>query len=71
MSLKDAVNAKKKRNSTSKQKTIKDVTQEPVKRLNVNIPESRLRAFKVKAITEGTDMSALINQWVEDYLKPK
>jgi predicted DNA binding CopG/RHH family protein len=40
-----------------------------MKRLNVNIPESRLKAFKVKAITEGTDMSSLINQWVDNYLK--
>jgi len=69
MSLKDAINVKKKRNTTGKQETIKDVTQEPIKRLNVNIPESRLRAFKVKAITEGTDMSALINEWVDDYIK--
>lgn len=69
MNLKDAINAKKKRTTKNKQNTIKAVTQEPTKRLNVNIPESRLKQFKVKAINEGTDMSALINQWVKDYLK--
>lgn len=69
MSLKDAINAKKKRTTKNKQETIKAVTQEPIKRLNVNIPESRLKKFKVKAINEGTDMSALINQWIETYLK--
>jgi predicted DNA binding CopG/RHH family protein len=69
MSLKDAINAKKQHNTENKQNTIKEVTQEPMKRLNVNIPESRLKAFKVKSITQDTDMSTLINQWIEQYLK--
>lgn len=69
MSLKDAIKTKKQQHNVNKQRALKEVTKEPVKRLNVNIPESRLKQFKIKAITEGTDMSTLINQWINNYLK--
>ena len=69
MSLKDAIKTKKQQHNVNKKSTLKEVTKEPMKRLNVNIPESQLKQFKVKAITEGTDMSTLINQWINNYLK--
>ena len=48
---------------------IADVTKEPLKRLNVNLPESVMKQFKAKAVMEGKDMSELVSRWIDDYLK--
>lgn len=69
MSLKDALAAKKSRATDQKAAAIADVTREPVKRLNVNVPESVLKQFKAKAVLEGKDMSELVNGWIAAYLK--
>lgn len=68
MSLKDALAAKKSRATDQKAAAIADVTKEPVKRLNVNVPESILKQFKAKAVLEGKDMSELVNGWIAEYL---
>jgi predicted DNA binding CopG/RHH family protein len=68
MSLKDAMAKKKSRTSTQKEAAIQEVTKEPMKRLNVNIAESKLMQFKAKSASEGKDMSTLIHQWVDEYL---
>ena len=68
MSLKDAMAKKKSRTSAQKEAAIQEVTKEPIKRLNVNIVESKLKRFKGKAATEGLEMTTLINQWVDEYL---
>lgn len=68
MSLKDALAAKKSRATDQKTAAIADVTKEPVKRLNVNVPESVLKQFKAKAVLEGKDMSELVNGWIGEYL---
>lgn len=70
MGLKDAVKAKKKRGNTKqKDAAIADVTKESIKRLNVNVPSSVYQKFKVKAAVQDTDMSAIVNQWILDYLE--
>ena len=43
-------------------------TEEPTKRLNVNLPESTFNAFKSKTAAEGATMSAFVLKWVNDYL---
>lgn len=68
MSLKSAVAAKKSRTNVQKEAAIQEVTQEPMKRLNVNVPESTLNAFKAKAASDGLKMSSLLNQWINEYL---
>ena len=69
MSLKDALAAKKSRDTDQKSAAIADVTKEPLKRLNVNLPESVMKQFKAKAAMEGKEMSELVNLWISTYLK--
>lgn len=68
MSLKDALAAKKSRDTDHKTAAIADVTKEPLKRLNVNLPESVMKQFKAKAAMEGKEMSALVSEWINHYL---
>ena len=68
MSLKDAVAAKKARTTTHKEAALAEVSKEPSKRLNVNVPASLLKQFKIAATTEGKDMTTLINQWITEYV---
>lgn len=39
-----------------------------LKRLNVKLPADLHYRFKVKAVTEGKDMTELINAWVREYV---
>ena len=68
MSLKEALEAKKSRTTAQKDAAIKEVRKAPMKRLNVNIPESKLKQFKGKAASEGLEMSTLIHTWIDEYL---
>ena len=69
MSLKDALAAKKSRDTDQKTAAIADVTKEPLKRLNVNLPESVMKQFKAKAAMDGKEMSALVSEWINQYLR--
>lgn len=69
MSLKDAVTKRAERTSTQKEAAVVEAGREPVKRLNVNLPESVLKQFKAQAAMEGKDMSELVKGWIETYLK--
>jgi len=69
VSLKDALAAKKNRDTDQKTAAIADVTKEPTKRLNVNLPASVMKQFKAKAAMEGKEMSALVNEWINHYLR--
>lgn len=69
MSLKDAVAKRAERTSVHKDAAVAEASREPVKRLNVNLPESVLKQFKAKAAMEGKDMSELVKGWIEGYLK--
>lgn len=71
MSLTGNAKQKKARKKVQENEAIKEVKKEPIKRLNVNVPESRFKAFKMKAISEDEDMTKLINQWIESYLNGK
>lgn len=69
MSLKAA--AAKRRTRTSKGKTVAlaEVSEEPTVRLNVNVPESLHRDFKLAAIRERVGMSELVIGWMKKYVK--
>lgn len=69
MSLKDAVTKRADRTSVQKDAAVAEAGREPVKRLNVNLPESILKQFKAQAAMEGKDMSELVKGWIETYLK--
>jgi predicted DNA binding CopG/RHH family protein len=69
VSLKDALAAKKSRDTDQKTAAIADVTKEPLKRLNVNLPESVMKQFKAKAAMEGKEMSELVSGWINQYLR--
>lgn len=68
MSLKDALAAKKQRSNPQKNAAIAEVGKEPLKRLNVNLPESVMKQFKAKAALEGKEMTELVNAWIKAYL---
>jgi len=68
MSLKDAVAAKKARTTAQKEVALAEVSKEATKRLNVNVPASLLKQFKIAAATEDKDMTTLINQWIHEYV---
>lgn len=69
MSLKDAVAKRVGRDSAQKEAALADVSKEAIKRLNVNLPESLLKQFKARAAMDGKDMSELVKEWIERYLK--
>lgn len=69
MSLKDAVAKRASRSSEQKTAAMTEATREPMKRLNVNLPESVLKQFKAQAAIDGKDMSELVKGWIEGYLK--
>lgn len=69
MSLKEAMKAKKARTTPQKAQALEEMTKEGMKRLNVNLPESLLKAFKIKATLEGKEMSEVIKAFIEQYVK--
>ena len=38
------------------------------KRININLPIDKAKAFKAKAAQNNTTMTSLIERWIEDYL---
>jgi len=40
-----------------------------MKMLTIRIPEDLHKAFKLKCVSEGVDMGAMINKWIESYVK--
>lgn len=69
MSLKDAIKAKKTRTTPQKAQALEEVAKEEIKRLNVNLPASLLKAFKVKTAIEEKEMSEVIKTFIEQYTK--
>ena len=57
-----------KRSNSAKQEAIKAVQEETTRRLNVNLPTKLHQQFKVKAVSEGVEMSGLILKWVNEYV---
>jgi hypothetical protein len=68
MSLKSAVQSKKPRINKLKIEAIEEVKEDVIRRLNVNIPARKLKAFKIKAAQNDKEMSELVNKWVDEYL---
>lgn len=68
MSLKSAVQSRQTRDSQQKRDAIEDVQTESTRRLNVNVPASNYKAFKLKAVQNDVDMSELVNQWIYEYI---
>lgn len=52
------------------EEALKEVTKEPMERLNVNVPRSLYKAFKVKTAADDTSMTEMINRWIADYVGP-
>jgi hypothetical protein len=44
------------------------VTEEEVKRVNVNFPKSVYLALKLKATRDEVSISVLFRQWVDEYI---
>lgn len=62
---------KKERVHVGKDEALKAVVQDEIKkpiRLNAMIPYKKYIKFKVKCATENVRMSALINDWIDQYL---
>ena len=68
MSLKDAARKRVRRDNTSKAAALQEVQKEPMKRLNVNIPESMHQAFKIKCTEQHQEMGDVIREFIDTYL---
>ena len=40
-----------------------------MKALTVRITEELHKAFKIKCVTDGVDMNAIVTKWIEAYVK--
>lgn len=56
------------RSYIDKEKAIRDVTVDKTVRINVNLPNTVLKKFKLKTVENNTTMSEIILQWVNDYI---
>ncbi|KJW01823.1 hypothetical protein REIP_1749 [Rickettsia endosymbiont of Ixodes pacificus] len=54
--------------NTNKEKAIKDVTSDKIVRLNVNLPNTLLKQFKLKTVQNNITMSELILIWINEYI---
>jgi predicted HicB family RNase H-like nuclease len=69
VSLKAAAGKRRTRVSKGKSSALADVTEEPLVRLNVNLPASLHREFKMTAYRQRIGMSTLVAEWVKRYVK--
>ena len=70
MSLAKAAQQKRKNGPQSDdlKKGVAEVTKEPIKRLSIELTESRHHAFKLQALKNGEKMRDAINRMIENYL---
>ncbi len=54
--------------NTNKEKAIQDVTIDKTVRLNVNLPNTVLKQFKLKTVQNNITMSELILKWINEYI---
>ncbi len=52
----------------SKEEAIKEVTKEPIVRLNINLPESLHLQLKILAAKQRTDMTQIVIQLIREHL---
>jgi len=62
---------KEAKSNPAKEQTIKELIAQPKKRLNVEIDESVYTRFKVAVAKDKTSISALVSEWVNEYLSNK
>lgn len=60
--------AKKNRPNPAKEQAIKELIAQPKKRLNVEIDEDIYTRLKVAVAKDKTSISALVSEWVNEYL---
>jgi hypothetical protein len=63
--------AKKSRPNPAKEQAIKELIAQPKKRLNVEIDEAIYTRLKVAVAADKTSISALVSNWVNEYLSNK
>tara|TARA_R110002167_G_scaffold220096_1_gene424651 strand:- start:17 stop:223 length:207 start_codon:yes stop_codon:yes gene_type:complete len=65
-----SLSIKKSNNRTSEGKTeaIAEIIKEKTKKLNVLLPVTKHKSFKIKCMQNGDNMSALINKWISQYV---
>ncbi len=59
---------KQTRANPAKEQAIKELIAQPKKRLNVEIDEAIYTRFKVAVAKDKTSISALVSEWVNEYL---
>jgi len=59
---------KTRRTSAALQEAMTELKKEDTQKLNANIPKSKMKAFKIKAAQEGTDMTKIILKWIDEYI---
>ena len=69
-SSKQSLSVKPGRNSSSKDKTaaLAAVTKDKLARLNANVDARKYKKLQLAALHNGTDITTLVNGWIEDYL---
>lgn len=60
--------AKQTRPNPAKEQAIKELIAQPKKRLNVEIDEEIYTRLKVAVAKDKTSISALVSEWVNEYL---
>jgi len=45
------------------------VTKGPLSRLNANVDAAKYKKLQLKALQNGTDITTLVNGWIDTYLK--
>ena len=57
------------RKSIALDEAITDLRKEETQKFNANIPKSKMKAFKIKATQDGTDMTKIILKWIDEYIR--
>lgn len=56
------------RDNIKKEEALKEIRKDKAVKLTINIPESLRSKFKIVTIRNGTDMSEVILNWIEEYV---
>lgn len=59
---------KTRRKSKELEEVILQLKKEPTRRFNADVPILKLKAFHIKAISEGKTMSEVLLTWIDEYL---
>lgn len=56
------------RRSVALEEAMSELKKEEMQKLNVNIPKTKIKAFKIKALDEDKTMTEIILKWVDKYI---